>query len=82
MLTIHALRTGKDVIMPEEEFTCLMQQILTIQPVNLIERALDDVETEEDRKVYRDAIQEFERGESVAFETVKSFWLQGNPAHV
>ncbi len=82
MLTIHALRTGKAVIVPEEEFTLLIQRMMAMQPVKVIERTLDTIETEEDRQAYREAMQEFDRGESVAFETVKSCWLQGKPAHV
>jgi hypothetical protein len=82
MLTIHALRAGRQVILPEEEFSLLIENVLEIQSVEVIERTPGEFETEEDRLAYLEAIQELEQGDVTDFQDVKSYWLRGEPADV
>ena len=82
MLTIHAVRTGDQVLISQDEFTLLIQKVLEIQPVNVIEEVADDEMTDDDLRAYYEAKAEFERGESIDFETVKGAWGRGEVAHV
>ncbi len=82
MLTIHAVRTGHQVLLSQDEFTLLIQKVLEIQPVNVVEEISDDEMTEDDLRAYYEAKAEFERGESIDFKAVKGAWGRGEVAHV
>ena len=82
MLTIHALRKGRQVILSEEEFSLLIESVLEIQSVEVIERTPGEIETEEDRLAYLEAMQELEQGDVTDFDEVKSSWLRGESADV
>jgi hypothetical protein len=82
MMTIHALRSEHYVTLPEQEFSLLIRTLLQTHPVEVIETAVDDLETEDDRLTYRDALQELEQGATIDFDAVNAAWLQGEPAHV
>ena len=70
MLTIHAVRTGDQVLLSQDEFTLLIQKVLEIQPVNVVEDVADDEMTEDDLRAYYEAKAEFEtrRGKNFVFE--------------
>lgn len=55
MFTIHALRAGRHVILSEEEFSTLIRQFLTFQPVEVIEEQVPNIEIEHDLLTYCDA---------------------------
>jgi len=80
MLTIHPVRTGDYVILSEQEFSLLVQTLLKTQPVEVIEKYADDIETEEERLMYAEAIEELEQGKTIDFDMVKDFWLRGESA--
>ncbi len=82
MLTIHTMRTGKQIIISQDEFVMLIEKVLEIQPVEVLEEIADDEATEDDIQVYYEAKKEFERGESVNFDLIKGAWLTGEIAHV
>lgn len=82
MLTIHTMRTGNQIIVPQDEFVILIQKVLEIQPVNVVEQVADDEMTEDDLRAYYEAKAEFERREAVEFDAIKDAWLRGEVAHV
>ena len=82
MMTIHTLRSEHYVTLPEQEFSLLIQTLLQTHAVEVVETTVDDLETEDDRLAYLEALQELEQGATIDFDTVKEAWLQGEPAHV
>lgn len=60
MLTIHAVRTGHQVLISQDEFTLLIQKVLEIQPV-IVEEVADDEMTEDDLRAYYEAKAEGEK---------------------
>lgn len=47
MFTIHALRAGHHVILSEEEFSTLIQHFLVYQPVEVIEKHIQNLDAEQ-----------------------------------
>ncbi len=82
MMTIHALRSEQYVMLPEQEFSLLIRALLRTQAVEVLETSVDDLETDDDRLAYIDALYELEHGETIDFDDVKASWLHGEPAHV
>ena len=82
MMTIHALRSEHYVTLPEQEFSLLIRTLLQTHAVEVVETAVDDLETEEDRLAYLEALQELKQGATIDFDAVKDAWLQGEPADV
>ena len=82
MMTIHALRSEHYIMLPEQEFSLLIRTLLQTQAVEVIETSVDEIETEEDRLMYAEALKELEQGETIDFDEVKESWLQGEPTHV
>ena len=82
MLTIHTIRAGKHVILPQKEFSLLIQNLLKTQEIEVIEKFADDIETEEDRIAYMEALEELEHHDTIDFNELKPAWLQGKSAGV
>jgi hypothetical protein len=82
MLTIHAVRTGNQIILSEKDFLKLIQNARRIEPVKIIETETEIIETAEDRQAYIEAIEDLEQGNTLDFNDLKSSWCLGKSADV
>ena len=71
MLTIHPIRTGKKVILSEEEFELIIEKLLQIDQVEIVIDDDPDCLTEQKLEQLNIAEAEFENGETVSWENLK-----------
>lgn len=81
-LTIHAIRTGENMMLSEREFSELLRKVRQIEPVKVIETEAEVMETEEDRRAYLEGMKELEQNRTIGFNEVRQSWLLGKSADV
>ncbi len=82
MLVIHPVRKGNYILIPDHEFSALIQELCLTKSVEIIEDETEVYETEEDRRAYAEAIQDLKSGDVSDFDMLKHAWLRGEPANV
>ncbi|MEZ4525966.1 MAG: hypothetical protein R2941_08625 [Desulfobacterales bacterium] len=82
MLVIHPVRKGKYILIPDHEFSALIQKLCLTKSVEIIEEETEIYETEEDRRAYAEGIRDLKCGNVSDFDMLKQAWLRGEPADV
>jgi len=82
MLTLHAKKIKKNVVIPDSEFSKLIENYRKFEPIEVIEDDAPDYLTEEELREHDEAMEELERGETINFNDVKDRWLEGKSANV
>lgn len=82
MFTLHAKKIKRNVVIPDNEFSKLIENYRRFEPIEVIENDNPDYLTEEELRAHDEAMKELERGETINFNDVKDRWLKGKPSNV
>jgi len=82
VFALHAKMIRKNVVIPDSEFSKLIENYPRFEPIEVIEDDDPDYLTEEELREHDEAMNELERGETINFNDVKDKWLKGEPANV
>ena len=82
IIVLHTITTEKDVIIPKDEFKKLIENYRNFEVIEINEGYDPDYLTENEFLIRQEALEEFERGETINFNDVKDRWLEGKPSNV
>ena len=71
MFTLHAKKINRNVAIPDNEFSKLIENYRRFEPIEVIEDDDPDSLTEENLKARQEAMEELEKGEAISFEDWK-----------